>query len=90
MHIRSVPLVAEMQRLVNNDGFVAADGAGNDDRAMAAAMAWHCYKEWMHSTLVGMNMTREKAYDIDARGGEQQVDRLLSSYLKRSNIKVTA
>jgi hypothetical protein len=90
MHIRSVPLIAEMQRLVNNDGSVAADGGGNDDRVVCAAMAWECHSKWLRPMLIGLGMTRAKAYDIDERGGDEPIDKLLTNYLKRANIKVTA
>jgi hypothetical protein len=90
MHVASVPLIAEMQRLVNNDGSIAADGGGNDDRVMTAAMAYEGYSKWLRPMLVGLNMTREKAYDIDQRGGDQPIDKLLVNFLKRANIKVTA
>ncbi len=89
MEIRSLPLVEEMRRLVNDNGSINADGGGNDDRAVTAAMAYHCWRKWLQPMLIGMKMTRERAMDIDARGGEQPIDKLILSYLKRSNISVT-
>src|SRR6266436_570420 len=89
MEIRSLPLVEEMRRLVNDNGSINADGGGNDDRAVTAAMAYHCWRTWLQPMLIGMKMTRERAMDIDARGGEQPIDKLILSYLKRSNISVT-
>jgi hypothetical protein len=88
MHIRSLPLVEEMRRLVNNEGSIAADGGGNDDRAITAAMAHECWRKWLQPMLIGMRLTREKALEYDARGGDQPIDRLVSNYLKRSNITV--
>jgi hypothetical protein len=38
--------------------------------------------------LTGLIMTRDRAMEIDARGGDQPIDRLVSNYLKRSNIVV--
>jgi quinol monooxygenase YgiN len=88
MHVRSVPMIAEMQRLVNDAGSIAADGAGNDDRPVTAALAWECYSKWLRPILVGEGMTRAAAEKIDARGGIEPIDRLVVNYLKRSNIKV--
>lgn len=88
MHIRSLPLIEEMRRLVNNDGSIAADGGGNDDRAVTAAMAHECWRKWLQPMLIGMRLTREKALEVDRRGGDQPIDRLVSNYLKRSNIVV--
>ncbi len=78
-----------MRRLVNHDGSIEADGGGNDDRAVTAAMAHECWRKWLQPMLIGMKMTRERAMDIDARGGEQPIDKLILNYLKRSNISVT-
>jgi hypothetical protein len=88
MEIRSLPLIEEMRRLVNDEGSISADGGGNDDRAVTAAMAHECWRKWLQPMLIGMRMTREKAMEIDARGGDQPIDRLVSNYLKRMNIAV--
>jgi hypothetical protein len=88
MQPRSLPLIEEMRRLVNNEGSISADGGGNDDRAVTAALAHECWRKWLQPMLIGMRMTREKAMEIDRRGGDQPIDRLVSNYLKRSNILV--
>jgi Terminase RNaseH-like domain len=88
MHVRSLPLIEEMRRLVNNEGSIAADGGGNDDRAVTAAMAYECYQKWLRPKLVGMRVTRENAAISDERGGQDPIDRLLLNHLKRSNISV--
>src|SRR5216684_2517425 len=82
MHIRSLPLIEEMRRLVNNEGSISADGGGNDDRAVTAAMAHECWRKWLQPMLIGMRMTREKAMEIDGRGGDQPNDRLGFNYLR--------
>ncbi len=88
MHIRSLPLIEEMRRLVNNEGSISADGGGNDDRAVTAAMAHECWRKWLQPMLIGMRMTREKAMEIDRRGGDQPIDLLVLNYLRKSNILV--
>lgn len=90
MHIRSLPLIEEMRRLVNNDGSIAADGGGNDDRAVTASMAHECWRKWLQPMLIGMRMTRERAMEIDRHGGDQPIDRLVSNFLKKQNIKVAS
>ena len=88
MHIRSLPLIEEMRRIVINEGSIEAQGGGNDDRAVTAAMAYECWRKWLQPMLIGLRMTREKAIEIDKRGGDQPVDKLISNYLRRSNITV--
>jgi hypothetical protein len=77
-----------MRRLVNNDGSISADGGGNDDRAITAAMAHECWRKWLQPMLTGLHHTREVAMAIDDRGGEEPTHRLLVNHLKRMNIKV--
>jgi hypothetical protein len=84
--IRSVPLLEEMRKIVNDEGHIAAEGAGNDDRVIGAALAYECYGRWMRQRLMGMGMTRAHAQVIEANGGESQVHRMVTSFLKRSNI----
>lgn len=88
MHIRSLPLIEEMRRLVNKEGSIEAEGGGNDDRAVTAAMAYECWRKWLQPMLIGLRMTRERALEIDKRGGDQPIDKLISNYLRRSNITV--
>jgi hypothetical protein len=88
MQIRSLPLIEEMRRLVNKDGSIEADGGGNDDRAVTAAMAHECWRKWLQPMLIGMRMTQENAMKIDARGGVEPVDKLILNFMRRQNITV--
>jgi len=88
MHIRSLPLIEEMRRLVNEDGSISADGGGNDDRAITAAMAYECWRKWLQPMLTGLRMTRDRAAQIEADGGDEPINRLILNHLKRSNITV--
>lgn len=90
MRPRSIPLIGEMRRLVNKNGSIAADGGGNDDRAVTAAMAHWCWRKYLQPILIGMKMTRRAAYAIDARGGDEPINRLIFDYMKRMNITVPA
>jgi hypothetical protein len=88
MEVRSLPLIEEMRRLVNDDGSIEADGGGNDDRVVTAAMAHECWRKWLQPMLIGMRMTRARALQNDERGGDEPIDKLISNYLRRSNISV--
>lgn len=88
MHIRSMSLIEEMRRLVNEDGSISADGGGNDDRAVTAAMALHCWQKWLQPMLIGLKMTQRRAVEIEENGGDGSINQLLLNYLKRSNIRV--
>lgn len=90
MHPRSLALIDEMRTLVNSDGSIEADGGKNDDRVMAAAMAYECWRKWLWARLRGEHLTRARSAEIEARGGEQPIDRLVVNYLKTANIQVPA
>lgn len=88
IHVRSVPLLEEMRKIVNDEGHIAAEGAGKDDRVIAAALAYECYSRWMRQRLNGMQMTRAHSAVIEANGGESQTFRIVNNFLQRSNIGV--
>ena len=85
---RSIPLLEEMRRIVNDGGTVGAEGKAKDDRVMAAALAYQAWNTWVQPKLKGLGMTREKAVDIEGKGGTPPLDRLVMGYLKRANITV--
>jgi len=89
LRVRSVPLLDEMRRIVNDEGHIAAEGGGNDDRVIAAALAYEAYDKWMRRRMTGMQMTRAHSAVIEANGGESQVFRMVNSFLRRANISVT-
>lgn len=86
--VRSVPLLEEMRRIVNDEGYIGAEGAHKDDRVMAAALAHENWQKWMWQRLRGMAHTRERAAKIEQAGGEKPLDKLVMNYLRRAQIAV--
>jgi hypothetical protein len=85
---RSVPLLEEMRRIVNDEGTIGGQGRAKDDRVMGAALAYQGWNMWAQPKLKAMGMTMKAAAEIDQRGGTEPVDRLVVNYLKRMNIGV--
>ena len=85
---RSVPLLEEMRRIVNDDGHIGGEGRAKDDRVMAAALAYQGWNNWCQPRMRAMNMTLARANEVDQRGGTEPVDRLIANYLKKVNISV--
>lgn len=86
--INSVPLIEEMATMVQERSDIgpAASGHQNDDRVIAAALAFRTYYDWIQKTLVAAGATydavlREELGMRDA--GAQIVDRLVINYFKR-------
>jgi len=88
VHIRSVPLLEEMRKIVNDEGYIAAEGAHKDDRAIAAVLAHECWQRWMWQRLRGQMMTMERSHGIELADGEKPIDKLMINYLRRQQILV--
>jgi hypothetical protein len=86
LKIRSVPMLEEMRRVINDAGHISAEGAAKDDRVIAGAMAHEAYNRWMRQRLIGMRMTKEHSIDVEKNHGESQIHRIVTGFLKRQNI----
>jgi hypothetical protein len=87
---RSVPLLEEMRRVINDEGWIGAEGHAKDDRVIAAALAYQGWNTWLQPKLKSQGLTLERSKQIDARGGTEPVDRLIRNFLKKQNIGVPA
>ena len=86
--IRSVPLLEEMRRIVNDEGYISAEGAYKDDRVMAAALAHENWQKWQWQRLRGMGMTQERSVGVERAGGIKPIDQVMFNYLRRQQIQV--
>jgi hypothetical protein len=87
---RSVALLDEMRHIVNDEGHIAAEGAHKDDRVIAAALAHEAWRAWGIPVLRAKGMTRARAAEIEAQGGEKPVDKIIVDYLRKQNISADA
>ena len=87
---RSLALLEEMRRIVNDDGHIGGEGRSKDDRVVAGALAYQAWQMWVQPKMQALNLTRARAAEIDERGGTEPVDRLIVNYLRRQNINVGA
>ena len=85
---RSMPLLEEMQRIVNDQGSIGAEGRAKDDRVMAAALAYQAWNTWVQTRVKNLGMTLEKSTEIEEKGGTPVTERVITNYLKRMNIVV--
>ncbi len=49
--LRSVPMLQEMSKIVEQDGFIGAEGRAKDDRTIAYALAYRGYDDWLRASL---------------------------------------
>jgi hypothetical protein len=85
---RSVPLLEEMRRIINDEGHIGAEGRAKDDRVMGAALAYQAWNMWVQPRVKAAGLSLAKSKEIDERGGTEPVDRLIANYLKKVNISV--
>lgn len=57
--IKSVPLMEEMQTIVQDGSEIAASGSNKDDRVFASALAIEAWIKWVRGALIAQNMTYE-------------------------------
>jgi hypothetical protein len=64
LDLRSVPLVNEMERVVQDGTWIGAEGRGKDDRTLAFALALRAYDDWLRPMLVESDRTFESEEKI--------------------------
>ena len=85
---RSMPLLEEMQRIVNDGGSIGAEGRAKDDRVMAAALAYQSWNTWVMPRVKGLGLSLDVATKRDNEGEPPPTERIIVNYLKRMNITV--
>lgn len=55
--VNSTPMLREMQKVVDKDGFIGAEGRGKDDRTLAWALSYKGYDDWLRAPLSAGNQT---------------------------------
>jgi hypothetical protein len=87
---RSVPLIEEMRKIINDDGYIGGEGRAKDDRVIGAALAYQAWNMWGQPLVKNLGLTRARADEIDKRGGTEPVDRLIVAHMKRFGISLPA
>ena len=83
-----LPLCEEMRRIVNDEGYIGAEGRAKDDRVMGAALAYQGWNMWVQPRVKAQGLSVQKSAELEERGGTDPMERVISNYLKRVNIKV--
>lgn len=86
LRIRSVPLLEEMQRIIQDGSLIEAEGKGHDDRVFATALANKAYIEWLRTGLIANGMTYENVSKHERAQSMNPnttlVDQLVSDFFK--------
>jgi len=68
--IRSVPMLTEMERIVQDGSDIGAQGRSKDDRTFAAALGVKAWIEWVRSPMIANGHTYAKVLEDELRAAE--------------------
>lgn len=91
--IRSMPLLEEMQTIVQDGGTIEANGRSKDDRFFASALAVKAWKEWLRPSLLAENrifkMVQQEEERERSREGQQVnfVGSIVGDFFKNKEIE---
>jgi len=85
LKVYSEECIDEMKGIVREGGTIAAAGRSKDDRVIASALATAAFAEQLQPKLIANRVTRDKKEsksDENEYGGQVQVQKQVSNYLK--------
>jgi len=63
LQVRSIPLLQEMERVVQNGGEIAAEGRAKDDRVFATALANRAWVDWVRPAMITSNESYDRVME---------------------------
>jgi hypothetical protein len=85
LKVYSEECIDEMKGIVRDGGTIAATGRSKDDRVIASALATAAFAEQLQPRLIANRVTKDKKEsksDENEQGGQVQVQKQVSNYLK--------
>jgi hypothetical protein len=85
LKVYSEECIDEMKGIVREGGTIAAAGRSKDDRVIASALATAAFAEQLQPKLIANRVTKDKKEsktDENEHGGQVQVQKQVSNYLK--------
>lgn len=90
MLLRSIPLLQEMERVVQDGSEIQAEGRAKDDRVFATALACKTWIDWVRPSLITTNQTYSRVLEEERMAEEQPqatfIGRVVSDFFRRSEI----
>ena len=88
LKIRSIPLLEEMERIVQDGSEIGAEGRAKDDRVFATALAVTAWIDWVRSGLISNAQTYEKVLDDERMALEApqagMISRVVESFFQQA------
>lgn len=79
--IASVPLFEEMKTVINDGGWIGAEGRGKDDKVLALAQAYRGYDDWERARLNAEGRTFQKERDAERKAREGNKGTTFAQYV---------
>jgi hypothetical protein len=83
----SVPLLEEMERVVQEGSEIRAEGRAHDDRVFASALAIHAWITWVRAGMISTNQTYEKVVEEERLSKESPVVNLIGRVVQDFFVK---
>ena len=91
MDIYSVPLLEEMERVVQEGSEIRAEGRAHDDRVFATALATHAWITWVRSGMISTEQTFDKVMEEERMNKETpsatMIGRVVGAFFREANEK---
>lgn len=88
LKVRSIPLLEEMERVVQDGSEIAAEGRAKDDRVFASALAVTAWIDWVRSGLISNGQTYDKVIEEERMSLEapqaSMIGRVVSDFFVRA------
>lgn len=89
--VRSIPLLQEMERVIQDGSEIAAEGRGHDDRVFASAFCVKAWIDWVRNGMISTNQTYAAVLEEEKRAREAplstMVGRAVADFFKECEIK---
>ncbi len=87
LRVRSVPLLEEMQRVVQSGSEIKGEGRSKDDRVFASALACKAWIEWVRPSMIAENLTYDNVTETDRIAAETpgatMIGRVVTDFFKQ-------
>jgi hypothetical protein len=84
--INSLNCLDEMKGVVQDEGYIGAEGRAKDDRVVAAALAHIAWKQWVQPRMRSAGLTHAVALKQKEAGRPSQIHKMAIDYLRASKI----
>ena len=88
LRVRSVPLLEEMERIVQDGSEIQAEGRAKDDRAFATALAVTAWIDWVRGGMIGSGQTYDRVVEEERISRDQpqatMIGRVVNDFFRQA------